>query len=141
MLVTKDENQLLTKTIAELENVSLSTEQMQVLEQLKRLLWQRTLPKQTALLQNYPNPFNPETWIPFQLAQDAPVTISIYNTKGQLIRILYLGNQQAGIYVAKDKAAYWDGRNDMDEKVASGFYFYTLQAGGFKTTRRMVILK
>jgi len=130
-----DENQMLAKIIAELENSSLSTEQKRVLEELKCLIWQRTL------LQNYPNPFNPETWIPFQLAQNAPVTISIYNIKGQLIRTLHLGNQQAGIYVVKDKAAYWDGRNHIGEKVASGIYFYTLQAEGFKATRRMVILK
>ena len=140
-LATKDENQLLTKIIAELENSSLSTEEKQILEKIKRLLWQQILPKQTALLQNYPNPFNPETWLPYQLAQDVPVTISIYNTKGQLIRTLHLGDQKAGIYVAKDKAAYWDGRNHIGEKVANGVYFYTLQAGGFRATRRMVILK
>ena len=141
ILLVKDDNQLLTEIIAELENSSLSTEQKRVLEQLKNLLRQRTLPKQTALLQNYPNPFNPETWIPFQLAQDAPVTIRIYNTKGQIIRRLHLGNQKAGIYVAKDKAAYWEGRDKLGQKVASGVYYYTLQAGNFMTTRKMVILK
>ncbi|MBM3234683.1 T9SS type A sorting domain-containing protein [Candidatus Poribacteria bacterium] len=136
-----DENQLLAKIIAELENSSLSAEQKRVLEELKHLLWQRTLPKQTALLQNYPNPFNPETWIPFELAQDASVTISIYNVKGQLIRTIELGNQKAGIYVAEDKAAYWNGKDSLGEKVASGMYFYTLQAGKFRTTRKMVIMK
>ena len=141
ILVVKDDNQLLTEIIAELENSSLSTEQQRVLEQLKHLLWQQTLPKQTALLQNYPNPFNPETWLPYQLAQDAPVTIRIYNTKGQLIRALHLGARKAGIYVAKDKAAYWDGRDKLGQKVASGVYYYTLQAGNFRTTRKMVILK
>ncbi len=99
------------------------------------------LPAYTKVLQNYPNPFNPETWIPYQLAQDAPVTISIYNTKGQLLRTLHLGNQNAGIYMAKDKAAYWDGKDDLGQKVASGVYYYTLQVGNFISTRKMVILK
>ena len=99
------------------------------------------LPRQSALLQNYPNPFNPETWIPFQLAQDAPVTISIYNAKGQLIRTLYLGNRNAGVYVTKDKTIYWDGTDSFGEKVASGVYYYMLKAGKFRATRKMVILK
>ena len=99
------------------------------------------LPRQSALLQNYPNPFNPETWIPFQLAQDSLVTISIYNTKGQLIRTLYLGNRNAGVYVTKDKTIYWDGTDNFGEKVASGVYYYTLRAGKFRATRKMVIVK
>ena len=99
------------------------------------------LPIRTAVLQNYPNPFNPETWIPFKLAQNAPVTIRIYNTKGQLVRTIALGNKNAGIYVTKDKAVYWDGRNSYGEKVASGMYFYTLRAADFTATRRMLIIK
>ena len=94
-----------------------------------------------ALHQNYPNPFNPETWIPFELANPAEVTIHIYNTKGQPIRTLNLGNQKAGVYLTKDKAAYWDGRDNAGEKVASGVYFYTLRAGDFTTTRKMATLK
>ena len=107
---------------------------------LGNILAQR-IPKRSRLLANYPNPFNPETWIPYQLAQDAPVTIHIYNTKGQLIRILHLGNKKTGIYTTKDKAAYWDGRDSSGEKVASGVYYYTLRAGEFKATRKMVTLK
>lgn len=99
------------------------------------------LPTMSALLQNYPNPFNPETWLPFQLAQDALVTIRIYNTNGQLIRTIALGNKQAGVYVTKDKAAYWDGRDSLGQSVASGVYYYTLQAGEFRATRKMVIMK
>ena len=95
----------------------------------------------TGLLQNYPNPFNPETWLPYHLAQDANVTISIYNLKGQLIRTLFLGNQSVGVYVMKHQAAYWDGRNSLGQQVASGLYFYTLHAGDFRATRKMVILK
>ena len=117
------------------------------------------VPVKNMLSQNYPNPFNPDTWIPYSLAQDANITISIYNAKGQLIRILNLGGKKAGIYVSKDEAAYWDGRDNSREKVASGVYFYTLQvesqsrqrpdklhpdkysADSFRITRKMVILK
>jgi len=99
------------------------------------------LPSKTVLLQNYPNPFNPETWLPYKLAQDSDVTIQIYHQNGQLIRILNLASKNAGIYMTKEKAAYWDGRDSLGEKVASGVYFYTLQAGAFSATRKMVILK
>jgi len=97
--------------------------------------------KQNTLLQNYPNPFNPDTWIPYRLAKKADVTIGIYNTKGQLTRTLHLGNQKPGMYVTKDKAAHWDGKDSLGQKVASGVYYYTLQAGEFKATRKMVIVK
>jgi hypothetical protein len=99
------------------------------------------IPSQSALLPNYPNPFNPETWIPFKLAQDANVVIYIYTMKGQHVRTLDIGYRRAGIYIEKNKAAYWDGRDDTGDKVASGVYFYTLQTGIFKATRRMVIMK
>ena len=94
-----------------------------------------------SLDRNYPNPFNPDTWIPYKLAKDAPVTIRIYNTKGQLIRVLHLGNQKAGIYMTKDKAAYWDGKDESGECVSSGVYFYQLQAGKYSATRKMTIVK
>jgi hypothetical protein len=126
VLTAKDENQILAKIIAELENVSLTAEQKHVLEQLKQLIWRQSLPSHTALLQNYPNPFNPETWIPYKLAKDASVTISIYNVKGQLIRALHLGNKNAGVYMTKDRAAHWDGKDSLGQTVASGIYFYTL---------------
>ncbi len=99
------------------------------------------LPKETALLPNYPNPFNPETWIPYQLAQSASVTISIYSADGTLVRTLALGNQLAGLYQNRNRAAYWDGKNEGGESVASGVYFYTLTAGKFSATRKMLILK
>ena len=98
-------------------------------------------PKNTALLANYPNPFNPETWIPYQLATPAAVQVSIRSADGKLVRILELGTLPAGMYHSKSRAAYWDGRNGMGESVASGVYFYTLQAGHFNTTRRMLIIK
>jgi hypothetical protein len=99
------------------------------------------LPERTMLMQNYPNPFNPETWIPYQLAEDSPVEISIYNVKGELVRTLSLGHQSAGVYIDRSKAAYWDGRDNLCEKVASGIYFYRLQAGIFSSMRKLVVLK
>ena len=99
------------------------------------------IPEETALLANYPNPFNPETWIPYQLAESAEVTLTIYDMNGHLIRRLVLGHQAAGMYRSRSRAVYWDGRNQLGEPVASGLYFYTLTAGEFTETRRMLILK
>ncbi len=98
-------------------------------------------PAQNLLLQNYPNPFNPETWIPYQLAQESPVSISIFDSTGQMIRTLSLGFQSTGFYNSQERAAYWDGRNTLGERVASGVYFYRLVTPSFQQTRRLVILK
>ena len=99
------------------------------------------LPAETVLLPNYPNPFNPETWIPYQLAKPADVNVSIYAADGKLVRTLALGHKQAGIYHDKARAAYWDGKNRQGEPVASGIYFYTLKAGDFIATQKMLIQK
>ena len=107
---------------------------------LQQLLTALT-PKETTLLPNYPNPFNPETWIAYRLAKDADVTLTIYDTKGVLVRGLDLGHQPAGYYTDRSRAAYWDGRNESGESVASGVYFYQLRAGDFSQMRRMVIVK
>ena len=88
-----------------------------------------------------PNPFNPETWIPYQLSAAAEVAITIYDVTGNVVRSLNLGHQAAGYYRGRPQAAYWDGRNNLTEKVASGVYFYQIQAGQFSATRRMLILK
>ena len=98
-------------------------------------------PETTALLPNYPNPFNPETWIPYHLAKPADVTLTIYAMDGAVVRTLALGHQNAGIYQSRKRAAYWDGKNAIGEHVASGVYFYTLTAGEFFATRKMLILK
>jgi len=105
------------------------------------LLHAKSAPIAFCLLQNYPNPFNPDTWIPYELAKDAPVSIQIYNIRGQLVRQMNLGEQVAGSYVSKNEAVRWDGRNESGQQVASGVYWYRLQAGDFNATRRMVILK
>ena len=97
--------------------------------------------KQTRLLQNYPNPFNPETWIPYQLATKADVSVVIYNSSGQSVRTLKLGTQPPGLYIIQDKAAYWDGRSDTGEWVSSGTYFYHLHAEGYSAAKKMIILK
>ena len=118
-----------------------------VLEQLLAAL----MPKETILLHNYPNPFNPETWIPYHLAHAADVHITIYDIKGAVVRELDLGHQQAAYYADRAKAAYWDGRNESGESVASGIYFYQLRAGrsglsvphrrDYSATKRMAIVK
>ena len=95
----------------------------------------------TALHANYPNPFNPETWIPYQLQHAADVTVTIYDLRGTIVRQLLLGHQPAGVYHSRSRAAHWDGRNNLGEPVASGLYFYTLTAGDFSATRKMLIRK
>ena len=99
------------------------------------------IPKQTSLLPNYPNPFNPETWIPYQLAKPTEATLTIYDINGRVVRNLDLGHQHAGVYQSRARAAHWDGRNAHGEPVASGVYFFTLTAGEFTATRKMLIRK
>ena len=108
---------------------------------LQNLLSSLIIPKETALLTNYPNPFNPETWIPYQLAAPSEVTLTIYDMNGATVRRLEVGHQAAGVYRSRNRALYWDGRNGRGESVASGLYFYTLRAGNFTGTRKMLIRK
>ena len=108
---------------------------------LEQLLATLTIPTETRLFANYPNPFNPETWIPYQLSEPAEVTLHIYAIDGTLIRTVALGHQPAGMYHNRSRAAYWDGRNEIGESVASGLYFYMLSAGDFTATRKMLIRK
>ena len=110
------------------------------IEYLEDLLEALT-PERTALLPNYPNPFNPETWIPYQLAREAGVQISIYNSKGVLVRKLDLGLQPEGFYTNRHHAAYWDGRNEGGELLASGLYVYEFRAGSYRASRRMAIVR
>ncbi|RKU26089.1 hypothetical protein C6499_14070, partial [Candidatus Poribacteria bacterium] len=135
-------------TQAQLENDG-SLAFRQGIANLERLL-ALFIPEETVLLHNYPNPFNPETWIPYQLAKPAEVTLIIYAPNGAVVRTLELGHQPAGFYESRSRAAYWDGRNEVGEPVASGIYFYTLStestrdsvtAGDFNATRKMLIRK
>jgi hypothetical protein len=98
-------------------------------------------PKKTSLLPNYPNSFNPETWIPYQLAKPADVAVTIYAVDGTVVRTLALGHKSVGMYQGKSRAAHWDGRNNVGERVASGIYFYSVTAGEFFATKKMLILK
>ena len=98
-------------------------------------------PSETVLAQNFPNPFNPETWIPYQLEHSADVVLQIYNVSGGIVRTIDLGFKPQGFYMTRSTAAYWDGRNNMGEQVASGVYFYSLQTADFSATRKMLILK
>ena len=107
------------------------------LEQLLSVL----VPKETELLPNYPNPFNPETWIPYRLAEDAFVTLVIYDQRGSVVRRFNVGHQTASVYESRSQAIYWDGRNEVGDRVASGIYFYALTAGDYSATRKLVILK
>ena len=131
----------LQRWILEAKRLNFSDETFQsgiaVLEQLLTQFH----PTETTLLPNYPNPFNPETWIPYQLAEPAEVSIAIYAADGRLVRMLELGHQSVGIYESRSRAAYWDGRNALGEPVASGVYFYTLTASDFTATRKMLIRK
>jgi len=94
-----------------------------------------------ALYANYPNPFNPETWIPFSLAEASEVTLRIFDVNGRLVREIPLGYLDAGDYIGRERAAHWDGRNTFGERVASGVYFYQLNAGSFTQTRRLLVVK
>ena len=128
--------------IQDAKKQGVDAEGITVLEQLLAALTHvKQTPKETALLANYPNPFNPETWIPYQLAKPAEVTVSIHSADGILVRTLALGQLPAGVYQDKDRAAYWDGTNEQGESVASGVYFYTLKAGDFSATKKMLIRK
>ena len=98
-------------------------------------------PTATLLLPNYPNPFNPETWMPYQLEKPSEVALKIYDANGQSIRTLRVGYQPAGMYRSRDRAAYWDGRNQQGETVANGVYFFTLTAGDFTATHKMLVSK
>ena len=98
-------------------------------------------PQKTVLGQNYPNPFNPETWIPYELVDPAEVTISIYTIKGDLVRVMDLGYQAAGRYKNRSRAAYWDGRNQVGERVSTGVYYYALTPGDINRIGKMVVMK
>jgi flagellar hook assembly protein FlgD len=92
-------------------------------------------------LQNYPHPFNPETGIPYQLRDGGEVTLRIYRSTGELVRELRLGYKPAGVYMSRDRAVYWDGKNESGEIVSSGVYFYTIQSGNFASTKKMIIVR
>ena len=132
----------ITETLAAGAPTAVGLKRNRIQEQINlQQILMTTRPEKTQLLANYPNPFNPETWIPYELATDTHVTITIYNTQGVVIRTLQFGHQSAGYYTERDRAAYWDGRNALGEQVASGLYFYQLETDEMSSMRKMVILK
>ena len=94
------------------------------------------VPAVFALHQNYPNPFNPTTQIKYDIAEDSFVSITIYDVMGRNIRTLMNVNQTAGYH-----SIQWDAKNDMGEGVSAGMYIYVIQAGEFRATKKMVLLK
>ena len=142
-LTNREQAVLLKRMYQEIAHEPNTDEVVVTRELLETLIFtlEKEFPEETQIVANYPNPFNPDTWIPYQLKDEAIVTINIYNVAGELVKTLNFGRKQAGYYLTKDKAAYWDGRNNIGEHVASGIYFYSLQAGDFIATRRMLIVK
>ncbi len=133
---------LLLSFYENIEELSDDTTQIAIVKRfLEKLLIPVKVPMKTKLHANYPNPFNPETWIPYQLAEDSNITIRIYDSSGKIVRKIHSGLQNSGYYISRDKAAYWNGLNESGEKVASGIYFYELATPTFKQTRRLVIKK
>ena len=133
---------LLHSFYEKIEEVSANATQKELVRRfLKGLLMPVEVPLETKLHANYPNPFNPETWIPYQLATDSDITIRIYDASGHIVRTLVTGHQAAGYYLNRSEAAYWDGKNELGEQMASGVYIYELTTPTFKQTRRLVILK
>ena len=131
----------LSDTLEHIKGLNITDPEFQRVIQLLEKRAAELNPKKTTLLANYPNPFNPETWIPYRLAKDADVTLTIYAINGEVVRSLALGHQSVGSYLDRTRAAYWDGKNAFGEPVASGLYFYTLTADDFSATRRMLIAK
>ena len=94
------------------------------------------LPEEFALYQNYPNPFNPKTAIRYDLPESGEVSIMIYDIMGREIRSLVSGHQDAGFRIVN-----WDATNDYGQAISAGMYIYVIQAGDFRMTKKMVLLK
>ena len=133
---------VLSSFYGKIEEVSANPTHKELLKHfLEVLLMSVKKPLDTRLHANYPNPFNPETWIPYQLAEDSNITIRIYDASGRMVRTLFTGHQTSGYYLSRGEAAHWDGRNELGEQAASGVYICELTTPTFKQTRRLVILK
>jgi flagellar hook assembly protein FlgD len=89
------------------------------------------------LKQNYPNPFNPSTLIRYQLPEETNVTVAIYDIMGRMVRTLIASESQLSGY----RQVMWNATNDLGQPVSAGMYIYTIQAGEFRQTRKMVLMK
>ncbi len=129
-------------TVTDIQLADAKARRIQAVTKNLALNWEDlSVPLHSGLLPNYPNPFNPETWLPYQLADEQHIVIRIYNAQGDLIRKLIPGKQPAGLYLSKNRATYWDGRNASGERVSSGVYYYSVSATGFRNWRRMLLVK
>ena len=138
---TAQQRRSIQSAIVGLEHMSVRSKAEEVALNVLRAVLPERLPTETQLLPNYPNPFNPETWIPFELAEDAEVSIKIFDASGQVVRQIGLGYLNAGSYASRRRAAYWNGRSDLGQCASSGVYFCWISAGRFSSIRKMVILK
>ena len=142
-VATPEEMITLSQALDALEGTSEKSSDIEIAIRLLRL-WltnlSQTVPE-TKLLPNFPNPFNPETWIPYQLAEGAEVTVFVYDTRGRLVRTIPLGYKATGYYLTRSEAVHWDGQNENGERVSSGVYFVRFVAGGYSASRRVVIVK
>jgi len=94
------------------------------------------IPEVYVLHQNYPNPFNPVTTLRYDLPEDAMVNITIYDMMGRIIKTMVNQNQNSGY-----KSIQWDATNNQGQPVSAGVYLYTIEAGKFRQTKKMVLLK
>ena len=93
-------------------------------------------PYKINLHQNYPNPFNPTTLIRYDLPVNEHVSINIYDLTGKRVKSLVNTNQDAGY-----RSIHWNATNEVGQPVSAGMYIYTIQAGEFRQTKKMVLLK
>ena len=93
-------------------------------------------PESYTLHQNYPNPFNPVTTLHYELPEDALINITIYDMMGRIVNNLVSIRQNAGY-----KSVQWNATNNQGQPVSAGLYLYTIQAGEFKQTKKMLLLK
>ncbi len=141
-ILSEIEIALLLSFYEKIEELSDDTTQIKIVKRfLDKLLMPVKVPMKTKLHANYPNPFNPDTWIPYQLAEDSNLTIRIYDSSGKTVRTFHIGLQKSGYYITRDKATYWNGLNEAGEKVASGVYYYELTTPKFRQSRKLVVIK
>ena len=138
---TTQQKQSIQSAIGALEHISIRSKKEEMALNVLKIILPEKLQTETQLLPNYPNPFNPETWIPFELAEGSKVSIRIFDASGQVVRQISLGYLDAGSYVSRRRAIYWNGRSDLGEYTSSGVYYYWISAGRFSAMRKMVILK
>ena len=98
--------------------------------------WERSLPLEFSLYQNYPNPFNPATIFRYDLPKNTNVKLTIYDLMGKIVKNLVSDQQNPGY-----KLIQWNSTNNKGQPVSAGMYFYTIQAGEFRQTKKMVLLR